>query len=124
MDLEQTKGWPIEHDENKKKHLLKNGIYLDQMKFMCIQAKEDVEKSLHSNVGTANSGMTTKPSSVKTKQSASFAPARTGNRIVRNKKPTPAAPIVMVTILLGRQTAQYTKQKSRGKKPSPVSLPS
>ena len=33
-------------DENKKKQLLKNGIYLDQMVFKCVQAKEDVEKKL------------------------------------------------------------------------------
>ena len=33
-------------DETKKKYLLKNGIYLDQMKFNCVQAKEDAEKKL------------------------------------------------------------------------------
>ena len=33
-------------DEAKKKHLLKNGIYLDQMHFRCVAAKEDTEKKL------------------------------------------------------------------------------
>ena len=33
-------------DENKKKQLLKNGLYLDQMLFRCVQAKEDEEKKL------------------------------------------------------------------------------
>ena len=33
-------------DEGKKKHLLKNGIFLDQMHFKCVAAKEDVEKKL------------------------------------------------------------------------------
>ena len=33
-------------DEAKKRQLLKNGIYLDQMHFKCVQAKEDSEKKL------------------------------------------------------------------------------
>ena len=33
-------------DEAKKKHLLKNGMYLDQMKFTCVKAKEDTEKKM------------------------------------------------------------------------------
>ena len=33
-------------DENKKKQLLKNGVYLDQMVFKCVPAKEDTDKKL------------------------------------------------------------------------------
>ena len=33
-------------DDGKKKHLLKNGLFLDQMHFKCVPAKEDVEKKL------------------------------------------------------------------------------
>ena len=32
--------------EEKKKHLLRNGIFLDQMHFNCVAAKEDLEKKL------------------------------------------------------------------------------
>ena len=32
--------------EQKRSHLLKNGIYLDHMKFKCVPAKEDTEKKL------------------------------------------------------------------------------
>jgi hypothetical protein len=33
-------------DEDKKKALLKNGLYLDQMRFKCVPAKEDQNKKL------------------------------------------------------------------------------
>ena len=33
-------------DDQTKKQLLKNGLYLDQMRFKCIQAREDEEKKL------------------------------------------------------------------------------
>jgi hypothetical protein len=33
-------------DEGKKKYLLKNGLYLDQMRFKCVVAKEDEHKKM------------------------------------------------------------------------------
>ena len=96
-------------DEAKKKHLLKNNLYLDEMIFKCVPAKEDVEKKL--NAGIANSGMTTKPSNVKMKRNASSAPVHTGSQIAQNKRRKLSAPTATVHIPLGLRIAQSTKPK-------------
>ena len=97
--------------EEKKKHLLRHGIFLDQMHFNCVAAKEDVEKKMTFQCYKCQVWVITKLGSVRTRQNACFVEALVKRTTAQKQKKEPGVAIVEENTLHGRQLVQATKRQ-------------